>query len=183
MHACCPDVDRSSTRLSYRNVPHSFSLSAYSVNNNNNNNNNNKNANCRLLFKRVVAESCVCSDTRRISALHIGPRSVHHVSLVISLTSSSHMSDNIWGSGTMLVWRIRGKIVTTVLCCVVLLTTSVHKNMHTHARAFLANYCWFTFFVCFWVFLNHCSLFAFGLAFSLWILYFFEYFLLAEFGC
>ena len=177
MHACCPDVDRSSTRLSYRNVPHSFSLSAYSVNNNNNNNNNNKNANCRLLFKRVVAESCVCSDTRRISALHIGPRSVHHVSLVISLTSSSHMSDNIWGSGTMLVWRIRGKIVTTVLCCVVNYKCA---QKHAHTRACISCKLLLVYVLCFWVFLNQFV--------CIWISVFFvnfvfEYFLLAEFGC
>jgi len=34
----------------------------------------------------------------------------------------------------MIVWRIRGEIIRTVLCCVVLCTTVVHSDTHTRKQ-------------------------------------------------
>ena len=36
--------------------------------------------------------------------------------------------------GMAVVWRIRGKIIRTVLFCAVLCTTVVHNDMHTHEQ-------------------------------------------------
>jgi len=45
----------------------------------------------------------------------------------------------------MIVWRIRRKLIRTVLCCVVSLYAAVvHSDMHTHEQ-FLKDECWFRF--------------------------------------
>jgi len=51
---------------------------------------------------------------------------------------SSSFVDNIWA--IMIVWSIRGKIVRTVLCCIV---SSYCTVMCTHLSAVLTVKCWF----------------------------------------
>ena len=68
--------------------------------------------------------------------------------------------DNIWA--TMIVWRIRGKIIRTVLCCVVY-NNCAQWYAHTHTWVFLKVDRWFRFrFAFLYVFCRFvCVLFAF----------------------
>jgi len=54
------------------------------------------------------------------------PLRYRYLKLLSHLITSHHI---VWAM--MIVWRIRGKIIRTVLCCVVLCTTAVHKDMDT----------------------------------------------------
>jgi len=48
----------------------------------------------------------------------------------------------------IIVWRLQGKIIRTVLCCVVYDSCAqwyTHTYTHTHTRAVLKDECWFVF--------------------------------------